>query len=100
MKFLVAELRIRIIKGEDNFWSLKERATSELVIFLLVAKTIVRKEICFVSWRGREERERERSNIDWKRKGYHPSQDILIRYFNTNLLKYRHTSDIAAIHCT
>lgn len=39
-------------------------------------------------------------DVDWNRKGYHPSQDILIRYFNTNLLKYQHTSDIAAIHCT
>lgn len=39
-------------------------------------------------------------DVDWNRKGYHTSQDILIRYFNTNLLKYQHTSDIAAIHCT
>lgn len=41
-----------------------------------------------------------RGDVDWNRKGYHTSQDILIRYFNTNLLKYQHTSDIAAIHCT
>lgn len=42
----------------------------------------------------------EGGDVDWNRKGYHTSQDILIRYFNTNLLKYQHTSDIAAIHCT
>lgn len=59
-------------------------------IFLLAHKTIVEREICSI--RGK--------NVDWKRKGYHTSQDILIRYFNTNLLKYQHTSDIAAIHCT
>lgn len=43
---------------------------------------------------------KEGGDVDWNRKGYHTSQDILIRYFNTNLLKYQHTSDIAAIHCT
>lgn len=55
-------------------------------------KTIVEKEMCSAKEGG--------GDVDWNRKGYHTSQDILIRYFNTNLLKYQHTSDIAAIHCT
>lgn len=59
-------------------------------LFLLTAKLLWKRK-CVLQKRG---------DVDWNRKGYHTSQDILIRYFNTNLLKYQHTSDIAAIHCT
>lgn len=76
----------------------KRKSTFRTCNFLLLAQTIVGKGTCFVP--RRRKRERGRGNVDWKRKGYLPSQDILIRYFNTNLLKYQPTSDIAAIHCT
>lgn len=68
-----------------------ERRKSHYFFFLLLAAKLLWKRKCVLPRRG---------NVGWNRKGYHTSQDILIRYFNTNLLKYQHTSDIAAIHCT
>lgn len=68
-----------------------ERRKSHYFFSSPCCKTIVEKEMCSAKKGG---------DVDWNRKGYHTSQDILIRYFNTDLLKYQHTSDIAAIHCT